>query len=772
MVLKFSEFLNKFYERGVNIINGYKSKKRITEFFIDKCHEENCDQSIIDVSETSFERWFTGARNPSNTFWEALNKDFNKDNLQKELVLLLNDMYLNLLIQRFDIVLQKGEKPDKSALAKSIAAQFMAIAFGMGIAENIVPSEYIQPPKLNGHNIYLRESVRKYKYLKFPGGEEAPMDDYYVCNNIGTSAVAFARRTKVKCIENATLTKIRNHDNRGDVLYSIIIGSCGYGKSILLQHLFLEAVEHIESTGILPIIGKLRNYSSMQGDLVDFLAKSVYEFDGNFSKEELINLLEKGQVAILFDGLDEMDINETKVFQNNLSILCHHYPNNQIVISSRQCSGIDGIRGFVKLYIHPLSQEQVKVLIDKLLKTEDDSVKEKVLSHIDSPNSYIKTESFIATNPMLLSLVITNHDCLSRPKTEFYELLYNTLTVNHDIEKESFDRLFYSVANSDEFTNAFREFCGLAYVDGIDKFNNREFRKYFSRLKCKSTFENPSKFSESQFKQDVCATSCMMYEQETEIFYIDNGFQDYFFADYYYCLDDSEEIKSMGRSLWKRDIDSFRNLNALIMLHSFAPEKVKTLIVLPYLEHVFKGKSEKEALLRFLSLGYGVINYTLLEQPTIDKYIKSTAKLNCTLTQNHICNIVMGLICEIYNLPKAFVMGSFDDVIVINKNTTHYLLGYFEESNYDGENQRYLKTINCSVNSIENSYPENIVMENDIPIRFGYIYKVDPLSFEVDSDEYKQFMFLIEAAKITPVFKRLNEIYLELSEKQKRMEYR
>lgn len=770
--MRFSEFLNKFYERGKNIISGYKSKKKITEFFIDKCHGEQYDQSIIDVSETSFERWFTGERNPSNSFWEALNKDFNEDKLQKELNLSLNNDYLNLLIQRFDITIQTGERPDKLALAKSIAAQFKAIAFGMGAAENITPSEYRQPPKLSGYNIYLRESVRKYKYLKFPGGEEALLDDYYVCNNIGRSSVAIARRTKVKYIENATLSKIRNHDSRGDSLYSIIIGSCGYGKSILLQHLFLEAVEHIDSTGILPIIGKLRNYSSIKGDLVDFLAQSVYEFDRDFCKEELINLLEKGQVAILFDGLDEMDNNETKVFQNNLSILCHHYPNNQIVISSRQCSGIDGIRGFVRLYIHPLSQEQVKELIDKLLQTEDDSVREKVISHFNSPSSYIKTESFIATNPMLLSLVITNHDCLSKPKTEFYELLYNTLTVNHDIEKESYDRLFYSVANSDEFTIAFREFCGMAYVDGVDKFNIREFRKYFSKLKCKSSFENPSKFSESQFRQDVCATSCMMYEQETEMLYIDNGFQDYFFADYYYCLDDSDDLKLMGRSLWNRDIDSFRNINALMMLYSFAPEKVKTLIILPYLESIFKGKSEKEALLYFLSLGYGFVNYTLFEKPTIDKHIENNAKFDCTLTQNHICNIVMGLICEIYNLPNTFVMGSFDDVVAITPNTTHHVLGYFEESNYEGTRERFLKSISYPVGSMENSYSKNIVKENDIPIRFGYIYKVDPLSIELDSDEYKELMFLIEEAKIPLIFKRLMEIYMELSEKQKRMEYR
>ena len=148
---------------------------------------------------------------------------------------------------------------------------------------------------------------------------------------------------------------------------------------------------------------------------------------------------------------------------------------------------------------------------------------------------------------------------LQGSKVRFYDILYDMLIRGHDEDKESFDRFFHSVGSIDEFTIAFREFCVLAYMDGVFEFDHRSFEKYFRQLKAKNEFHNPSIFSLTSFQHDVCATACMMYEQESGIFYIDPGFQDYFFADYYYHQD-TGPTKEMGRKLWDRQIDSFRNV--------------------------------------------------------------------------------------------------------------------------------------------------------------------------------------------------------------------
>ena len=161
-----------------------------------------------------------------------------------------------------------------------------------------------------------------------------------------------------------------------------------------------------------------------------------------------------------------MDPKETNMFQRRLAELIHQYPNNQVVISSRQCSAISGVRGFTKLYIQPLDDDQVISLIDKLLKDEpDDTAKDTVLSFMDASKGYVKRNEFVATNPLLLTIIVQKYERFrdeGERKTGFYEVMYDALIRGHDEDKESFDRFFHSVGSSDEFTQVFREFCTLA----------------------------------------------------------------------------------------------------------------------------------------------------------------------------------------------------------------------------------------------------------------------------------------------------------------------
>jgi len=45
-------------------------------------------------------------------------------------------------------------------------------------------------------------------------------------------------KNRGNCIVDATLQKLRTYDRRGETKYVILIGACGYGKTLMLQHLF------------------------------------------------------------------------------------------------------------------------------------------------------------------------------------------------------------------------------------------------------------------------------------------------------------------------------------------------------------------------------------------------------------------------------------------------------------------------------------------------------------------------------------------------------
>ena len=746
--MEYCEFLQKFYlPNNGGGLAGYKAKKKIPMFFFEHGLDDEYDDEIIQPSDSTYEKWLNGTRKPEIAIWAEVIKSFDEGKLQKGLLATLNDNNLLTVMERFEISLEFGEPPDKVMFAKAIVAQFRAIASGSGTALNCVPTEYRKPPELKGFGAYLREAKRNYGLMKLPGNEECQLSAYFVCNNIGTSSAVFPHRIRGNYIEDATLLKIRRFDRRGEIRNSILIGACGYGKTLMLQHLFLEAAEHTYETGMLPIFAELRDFSSRYHDLLSFLVDAVQRFDLKFSQEKLVNLLEKGQTGILLDGLDEMDPVETNYFQRKLADFCHHYSNNQVVISSRQCTAVSGIRGFTRLYIHPMDDDQSLRLIDKLLLgVEDVKAKETILSFMDANKGYVRRNGFVATNPMFLTIIVKNYEEIQKlngDKTRFYALLYDMLIRGHDEDKESFDRFFHSVGSSDEFTEVFREFCSLAYMDGIFEFDHRSFEKYFRQLKSKKDLQNPTIFTLTNFQHDVCATACMMYEQESGIYYIDPGFQDYFFAEHYY-QQDTDTTKEMGRKLWDRKIDSFRNMDALKMFYEIAYEKVETCILLPYLDSIFKVKSDEEAFLRYLSYGYGNITYLRLDKPQIDRFMREpikAEKFDVIPELNYAKNIIIGLLYDILELPNTFILGSMDEQVEQDENTTHYIAGYYDNVRTletEDVKHTWLRALPLLIEYIGDD--QHIQDMENIPFPvldfnkgsaavFGYVYRVDPLFF-------------------------------------------
>lgn len=788
--MEFSEFLQKFYlpDDGGGISN-YKAKRKVPMFFFDNALDEGSDENIICPSDSTYEKWLDGTRKPDSSVWPELIKYFNDIKLQKALLGSLADKNLRKVMESFGITFEVGENPDKMLFARAVVEQFKAIANGGGIAENIVPLEYKKPPELKGFGTYIREAKRKFGAMKLPGEGESQLGDYFVCNHIGTSSAAFPNRVRGNYIENATLPTLRNFDRRGETRNIILIGACGYGKTMMLQHLFLEAAAHVSDTGLLPLFAELRNYLSEKGDLVSFLVETAQEFDRSFSREKMEDLLERGQAEILLDGLDEMDPKETNTFQRRLAELIHQYPNNQVVISSRQCSAISGVRGFTKLFIQPLDDEQVIALIDKLLKDEqDDTAKDIVLSFMDAGKGYVKKNEFVATNPLLLTIMVQKYEKFrdeGERKTGFYEVMYDALIRGHDEDKESFDRFFHSVGSSDEFTQVFREFCTLAYMEGIYTFDHRSFEKFYKKLKSKDELNNPKKFTLSAFEHDACATACMMYEQESGIFYIDPGFQDYFFAEFYY-FENTDPTKEMGRALWDRKIDSFRNLDALKMLYEIAPEKVNVCIIQPYLENIFKGRDDAEAFLQFLANGFGDVKYTLLNKSLIDEYMNKplkAEKFDFVPETNFTKNVIYGLICDLLGIPNTFVIGSLETKVE-QDGATHFVAGFYDNvRDYDApedDQHTWLRGIKHDVRHIgDNQYfqdleitPFPVTDNTGQAVCFGYDYIVDPMSL-VDKPEKKElFIELCNTAKLDRLYKRIKAYYEKLVELQEVNKYR
>ena len=585
--MNYSNFFHVFYrKRRAGGLKGLGSKAKIVEFFFRNAMNDD-GKEMLPTSGSSLDKWFDGdpRRKPSSSMWENIVKNTGSSKLQIEILNLLTDdnNLLREMAIEAEIHLRQGEHLYKRKFAYAVTKQFVEIAKGYGESKNVIPIEYTKKPPAIGFDNYLDGAIAKYKWMHILGEDECLLEDYFVCNHIGNSATVFSNRSRTALIEDATLKKIRTFDARGETAHVILIGHGGSGKTLMLRHLFLESAQHHKEYALLPVLIELRNFSYLSGEIIGCIVKCVNEFDTSFDIAKAEELLRNGQCQILMDGLDEMDPSEIKEFQRKLSEFVSQYPNNQIVITSRDCDAARSIGRFVHLYIAPLDSNQSMKLIENLLEDSADAsnAKHKIIDYMNS--GFIVKDGVFASNPMLLTYIVRHHnkiDDFSKDRSKFYSCVYRAIVEEHDVEKEAFDRVFKSVSNSDEFTDVFEEFCGKSYIRGLFEFDSSNFKNVFRSLKSRSDLSNPVKCTMKAFQHDACATACMMFEQDYDIYYIDPGFQEYLFAEYYFGAN-TETVADMGTTLRNMSIDTFRNTDAFDMLYKKASTKVEVGMYLP-----------------------------------------------------------------------------------------------------------------------------------------------------------------------------------------------
>lgn len=774
--MNYSDLFHVFYrKRRAGGLKGTGSKAKIVEFFFNNAMDD-AGKEMLPTSDSSFEKWFDGdsRRKPSTFMWENIVKNSGSSKLQIEILNnLTNDSKLiREIANGVEIPLKQGEHLDRRKFANAVTKQFVEIARGYGESKNVVPTEYEKKPPAIGFEKYLDGAIAKYKWMHILGEDERLLDDYFICNRIGNSATVFSNRSRKSLLEDATLKKIRTFDVRGEIDRVILIGHGGSGKTLMLRHLFLESARHHKEYALLPVLIELRNFSYFSGEIVGCIVKCINEFDISFDIAKAEELLLKGQCQILMDGLDEMDPSEIKEFQRKLSEFVSRYPNNQIVITSRDCDAAKSLGRFVHLYIAPLDSEQSEKLIENLLKDDADAsnVKSKIINYMNS--GFIIKDGVFASNPMLLTYIVKHHNKIAdftKDKAKFYSCVYRAIVEEHDVEKEAFDRVFKSVDNSDEFTDIFEEFCGRSYIRGLFEFDRSNFKSVFRSLKTKDNLPNPSKCTMTSFQHDACATACMMFEQDYDIYYIDPGFQEFLFSEYCYGAD-TETVADMGLTLQNLPISTFRNTDAFDMLYQKASTKVEVCMYLPYLDKIFKDYTEEEAFQRYLCLGYGMLSYTVFYSDKISALSKCETKTMLPESnKNEPTNMLHYLIMRTIQVPTSIQLDTADiDMRYIGKETA-FLVGFSDvEDMRKIRLERFLQVLYSNKDNPKYiNYPTKPLLDdNGSVLCFVNDYTID--FREQSTDNLKHIIEVIksDAVEVYRVFLQVKDYYKKISIRQ------
>ena len=739
------------------------------------------ETEAFDLQPDSFIRWFRGDNNPSRNAWKAFEKEYDEEKYAKALEPHFVEEKLPAVARRLGIVLSDGEEVKRYRLALAISRQmtlFSPLRKGQD-AEDVIGSTYSLCDIKMDFSAYIRKASERYNVMKLLGGDEVPLKKYFVYNTIGEKQRVFTDKGKAKCacLEHATLDDIRNiySKRRYDNRKTILIGSGGSGKTLMMQKLFLDAAEKYPDTGMMPIFLELRYFLNSQ-TIRSYIVETVSAKDESFTEQIADQLLRNNKCYILMDGLDEIDPSDINDFQKKLNRFTDKYADVQIVIASRECDAINGLTGYVKLYVWPFDNKQAEKLIDNILADQGKpEAKEQIMKYMTS--GFIHKNGAFASHPMLLTFVAMNYpqyESFYGDHLLFYKEAYNALLSGHDDNKKPYDRVFHSVDDAEQFSTVFREFCGETYRQGVLKFNTATFDQHFSELTSYQNFKNPYKMNARSLRHDACATACMMYEQEHDIWYIDPGFQEFLFAEYY-AQQPTDKVRELGESMKRISLSTYQKLDAFEMLYSFSADKVKVCIFLPFLSSIFEGKSDKAAFTSFLMEGYESVSYTVLDELMISEYEKMPAVFldgQGFSTINEPRTVTLSYMLKLLKEPQTFRHTTKDSRAIQDEFSRYVLVG--EYVNADEENESlYLRRSNQdNIEDIERLEDARSLIrgEDDKIVCFGHEYQIDPLDLEEEPEKFAGVVetMMQDECNAYKTFLRLKNYYKALRREQRR----
>lgn len=776
--MKYCDLCQAFYISSTDgVLKEQVAQAAISEVLIRWAINSDEAANKMPTSSSSYDKWYSGETSPVR-LWKYVKKELDGNAYSKSIEDSIKPGKENKLADSLGIVISVGENLDKKRLYATVAKVLYAMAESNGEIDDSIPnSVYVALEIKTDFSEYIRAKTDYYNVMKLIGGGEVPLEDYFVCNTIGEKLRVGFDKTKDKVsgtyLEDATLEKIRNMyaKRRVDNRKVLLLGSGGSGKTLMMQHLFLEAISRFSETGVLPVLLELRNMR-LSDTITGFIANALNVSEDEFDEKKVDFLLQDGKLQILFDGLDEVDPSGVDDFLRKLISFAEKYSKIQIVIASRDCSAVNGVRQFMHLHVWPFNETQSMELIEKILDKEGAlDAKDEVLRYIDK--GFIKKNGVFASHPMMLTFVAKNVSKLHEFRDNhlrFYKLAYEAMLTGHDENKKPYDRVFVSVDNASDFTKVFGEFCAKTYILGLQTFELEQFEMYFSQLTSVNQFENTHKLDSKNFLQDACSTACMMYEKDDKVVYIDPGFQAYLFADYYLKADASVAVE-LGEQLINKEPSLFENEDAFNMIYLLEKKKFEYCILKPFLEEIFKGRDVDDAFRNYLMLGYDHILFTVLDSAEIEKHVnRKTWGYNIGIFNlNDSRTVVLTYIMHLLGITKTSIFVT-ENLAAAAGDYVSPVYGRYESN--DGVREFALSTFYSDQLFKDNfggAEYEYVKTESSAPVIMGRTYSVDTLEVLDEPEKYSQFIDSIkEESQIYEDFLKVKEYYEKIVKEQRR----
>ena len=549
--MKFDTFASILYgAMGSKENNGLFTQELF--YNIVECTENN---PLDSVTTDSFHKYFNGSRSISGiakkikryvdmeNFAAYLSSNFS-DAMAVDLVTKLSEHGITIDLHNFD---------------DEVAGLFNSI-----ILEAVTPERVGVSQEIIRYLNSLQSRYNKIKTLLYYS-EPQPFYEFYVANDV------YSSKNKRLNAEKMLLGSSRK--------FTVITGTGGIGKSMLMKHLTLQLAENYTKYKKIPILIQLKEYRQSAMSLKDIIHKSI-KISG---LEEKLNA---GNCVVLLDAMDEIRSSEIKNFEKELCEFVELYPDNTYIMSSRPISSFIALNRFEVYRLAPFTKAQALKLVKKLkYRPETPELKENFYMEVDS--TLYETHKDFAENPLLLTIMLMTYERYARipyKRHVFYKYAFNTLVEKHDATKVGFDRVFKTKMTPEEFSTVLEEFCGRTYFDEKYELTEDEFNMYFDKLKCIRRIGKS--FSCRDLIKDLTMNLCILTHDNGKYCFIHRSFQEYFCA-----LRLSKAYDSDFKTIQAFFEDSTKNVSAdytFDMMYDLASEKIEKFIFIPFLTDMFE----------------------------------------------------------------------------------------------------------------------------------------------------------------------------------------
>ena len=432
---------------------------------------------------------------------------------------------------------------------------------------------------------YLNWILDKYATKKTLLYEQPePFYDFFVCNYIRkriTRSDELGNPYYYQFIRNANIEEIKKYSN-----FVFLEGTGGIGKSMMMQHLLLDATKNYKTYGRLPVLLQLKKYSS-ETYFIDWALEYIWNQRVDITKDEFTQMLIEGKVVFLMDGMDEIKFQYKLDFENDLEGFVDSYGKCQFIISTRSYENLLSFPRFMVCEVEGFSRDQALELVSKLrFRTDEPSIKQGFLEDLKT-DLWLRHNDFIK-NPLLLTIMLMTYERFADIPEKihiFYREAYETLAVKHDATKGvASDRQMKTKLDADHFMEYLAEFSARTYKEELYEFKIEDIKRVLGEMNIVAR-EKPS-FSYKDFVDDLMKNLCLLYEEGDTLHWTHRSFQEYFCA-YYLSKQKDKYLNRIGTQIFgvKRKYGS-HDL-AFGLFYDMIPDRVEEYILLPYLESLF-----------------------------------------------------------------------------------------------------------------------------------------------------------------------------------------